>query len=383
MDILLNHFLALITIKKTQKMKKILSIAPSKPISNLASLVTLISASQLIGCTDAHQSVKLEQPSAMQQVFPLSDPDNTGGWVLNKAVSDEFEGTTLDEDRWFIVGKFENGKPVYKDPDHPDREVWIGRAPAQFSGRNYRIEDGVLKLETRWEPDFPFSTEKGLDNVQYQYENITTAAIINRKLFRYGYMEVRAKAADAEISSALWMTRHESENGQRNDTELELDIFEHFGSHRKPGKSHRDRDLWWTIHDWDPKFGHENGKNVTYTETKDLGFRVAGGFHTYGFEWSETGIRYFIDGKLFSDASIEDIEKFAKKKGRDKGYVVDKAMHLWLDSESFPWRGFPDSKVDLEANSPEGEKDDGVVDFEIEYLRVWQTPQNMNYKVDH
>ena len=317
--------------------------------------------------------------SISANVLPLSDPNNTGGWVLNEEVSDEFEDSILDEDRWYVVGKFENGKPVYKDPDFPDREVWIGRAPSQFSGRNYRLEDGKLMLETRWEPDFPFSTQAGdpwgPDKIAGKYENITTAALINRKIFKYGYMEIHAKAADAEISSAFWMTRHESKNGQRNDTELELDMFEHFGSHRIPGQEHRDRDLWWTLHDWDPNLGQENGKNVTYTETKDLGFRVAEKFHTYGFEWTETGIRYFIDGKLFSEASRDTIDAWAKNRGFKKGYVIDKAMHIWLDQETFPWRGYPESKADLELNSPEDEKDDGIVDFEIEYVRVWQTPE--------
>ncbi len=325
------------------------------------------------GCLVAITSLQLDAQS--EPVYPLSDPTNEGGWVLNKEVSDEFEGDAIDEDRWYVVGKFEDGKPVYKDPDHPDREVWIGRAPAQFSGKNVRLEDRMLKISTRWEPDFPFETKPGLDNKKWQYGNFTTAAVINRKLFKYGYIEVYAKAADAEVSSALWMTRHEYKNGQRNDTSLELDIFEHFGSHRMEGQAHRDRDLWWTIHDWDPKYGHENGNNVTYTETKDLGFRVADDFHSYGFEWREDGIRYYIDGELFSEVTIEEVEAFAKKKGRDKGYVIDKAMHLWLDSESFPWRGYPDSKEDLERNSPEGEKDDGIVDFEIEYLRVWQQPE--------
>lgn len=365
-------------------MKNLLSIKNSQSISKLACLFTLIAASQVAGCNDKEADTAVVEQATSPMVYPLSDQQNKDGWVLNTKVSDEFDAAALDEEQWFIVGKLdENGKPIYKDPDHPEREVWIGRAPAQFSGRNVRLEDGMLKISTRWEPDFPFTTEQGLDNVKYKYENFTTAAIINRNLFRYGYIEVRAKAADAEVSSALWFTRHEVKNGQRNDTELELDIFEHFGSHRMEGQAHRDRDLWWTVHDWDPKYGHENGNNVTYTETKDLGFRVAAEFHTYGFEWSETGMRYFVDGKLVSDVSVAEVEAFAKTKGRDKGYVIDKAMHLWLDSESFPWRGYPDSKEDLEANSPEGEKEDGIVDFEVEYLRVWQKPQDMTYKLDH
>jgi beta-glucanase (GH16 family) len=359
------------------KYKKLIQLIQ---VNRSAALVTAaIAASLLSGCADSDKKSLPTQVASTANLLPLSDQENTGNWVLNTEVSDEFDGKSLDEDRWFIVGKLdENGKPDYTDPDHPQREVWIGRAPAQFSGRNVRLEDGMLKISTRWEPDFPFETKPGIDNKKWQYANFTTAAIINRKLFKYGYIEVYAKAADAEVSSALWFTRHEEKNGQRNDTSLELDVFEHFGSHRMEGQSDRDRDLWWTIHDWDPKYGHENGKNVTYTETKDLGFRVAESFHTYGFEWTETGIRYFIDGKLFSDVSIAEVEAFAKEKGRDKGWVIDKAMHLWLDSETFPWRGYPDSKEDLEKNSPEGEKDDGIVDFEVEYLRVWQKPHHMN-----
>ena len=43
-----------------------------------------------------------------------------------------------------------------------------------------------------------------------------------------------------------------------------------------------------------------------------------------------------------------------------------------MDQETFPWHGVPDSKADLELNSPRGKQDDGVVDFEIEYVRLWQ-----------
>ena len=78
------------------------------------------------------------------QVLPLSDPDNVGGWILNTDVSDEFDGTEVDEDRWYIVGKFRDGKPFYKHPDKPDHKVWKGRPPAQFSGRNYRLEDDII-----------------------------------------------------------------------------------------------------------------------------------------------------------------------------------------------------------------------------------------------
>ena len=92
--------------------------------------------------------------------------------------------------------------------------------------------------------------------------------------------------------------------------------------------------------------------------------------------WSETGVKYYIDGKLFSEVTAEQVSEWARKNrpvdADYNGYVATKPLNLWLDQETFPWNGIPDSKEDLELNSPEGKKDDGVVDYEIEYIRVWQ-----------
>ena len=297
-----------------------------------------------------------------KSVYPFSDLNNTGNWELNKDVSDEFDADKIDEDKWYIVGKFENGKPVYKDPDYLNKNVWKGRAPSQFSGRNYRLEDGKLILETRWEPDFPFSDDNkqtwGKDNKIEKFENLTTACFIGRREFKYGYMEIKSKAADAEITSAFWAT----------GSQTELDIFEQFGDHRQKGKEWMDRELWWSIHDWSKE---GKGKSV-YTEHLDYGFRVADDFHVYGIEWDENGLKLYVDGKLFTQATKEQVNAYAKEKEMPNGWVMTGPIHLWLDQETFPWHGVPDSLEDLELNSPEGKKEDGVVDFEIEYVRVWQ-----------
>lgn len=293
------------------------------------------------------------------QVLPLSDPNNTEFWNLLPEVSDEFNENSVDEDKWYIVGKFEDGKPVYKDPDKPNRKVWIGRAPSQFSGRNYRLEDGNLVLEARWEPDFPFSdTFDEYGDTKYYFENITTPCFIGRKLFTYGYMEIRCKAADAEITSSFWATGNNAE----------LDMFEFFGDHRQPNKAWRDKELWWSIHDWRPGMG---GKSV-YTEHHELDFRVADDFHTYGFDWSPEGIKYYIDGELFRDVSKDEINAYAVDKGFEKGWMIDKSLKIWLDMETFPWHGVPDSKSDLTLNGTTAEKDNGRMDYTVDYVRVWQ-----------
>ena len=339
-------------------------INPLKKISFYA-LIAFISL-LFVACGSQSAAKDGVNTSAKQadSVYPFSDPENKGNWVLNTEATDEFEAPVIDENRWYIVGKFENGKPVYKDPDFPNKRVWKGRAPSQFSGRNYRLEDGKLILETRWEPDFPFADDNkqtwGPDNKVEKFENLTTACFIGRKNFKYGYMEIKSKAADAEITSAFWAT----------GSQTELDIFEQFGDHRQPEKEARgkDRELWWSIHDWSKE---GKGKTV-YTERLDYGFRVADDFHVYGIEWNENGLKLFVDGKLFTQATKEQVDAYAKEKNLPNGWVMDGPIHIWLDQETFPWHGVPDSKEDLELNSPEGKKDDGVVDFEVEYVRVWQ-----------
>ena len=118
--------------------------------------------------------------------YPASDLENTGGWVLNEEISDEFEGDKLDQSKWFIEGQ--NG----------DYYIWKGRAPSQFVPHNVRVENGKLKLRTAWEPDYEFIQESYTDGAmgtaKYgEYKGkplpVTTAGVITRKRFLNGYME--------------------------------------------------------------------------------------------------------------------------------------------------------------------------------------------------
>ncbi|MCG9793741.1 family 16 glycosylhydrolase [Flavobacterium algicola] len=303
----------------------------------------------LISCTKSKEDEVVEIikteiiETTPKELTPLSDPNNTGGWVLNKEISDEFDAAVLDETKWHIQGK----GGVYQSN-------FIGRAPSQFSTDNVRLENGMLKLETRWEPTFNFSTK--IDN-GVKYENITTAAIIGKKEFTYGYMEVKSKAADCEVTSSFWAT----------GSGVEFDFFEMFGDHKQPSKetAGKERELWWSIHDW----SSAGSGRTTYTEYQDLGFRVAAAFHVYGFEWSADGVKIYIDGKLFRDVSrtainsYDDVLKNNGGNGSNENFVITKPIKIWFDQETFPWHGVPDTKEEVGSN--------GTIDFEIEYLRVW------------
>jgi len=265
------------------------------------------------------------------QVAPLSDPGNTGGWVLNPSVSDEFNEPHLNDSKWLIQGK----DGVYKSK-------WIGRAPSQFSPDNVRVEDGMLKLQTRWQPDYPFSKKLDLthlakDGKGRAYQNFTTAAVIAKHAFRYGYLEIRCKAANASVTSAFWGTGGGSE----------VDVFEILGAPTRPAEKNTERRFQSNIIDWS-KEAKDNRRKWRGKYFFD--WRPADAFHVYGAAWDENGIKFFADGKLIQSITKEEL---------GKGWVLTQPIALWVDSETFPWDGLP-TKESLPA------------EYEIDYIRVWQ-----------
>lgn len=277
-----------------------------------------------------------EKSIASSAFYPVSDPNNDSGWVLNPDVSDEFEDNHLDESKWFIEGQ--NGEYY----------IWKGRSPSQFAAHNVIVEDGKLKLRTQWEPDFDFSDEKypngKLGSERYGiYEGkplpITTAAVITKKRFLYGYMEVKSKLGDAAMTGAFWSLGYQQE----------LDVFEQIGNPKKKGNIAANSSLS-TAHDWRPP---AQRPTWVFQHTEPLPYRTADEFHVYGAEWGPDYLKIFIDGKLVHSFTQDDV-------GND--WVLNNPMEIWLDSEIFKWLGLP-------------HKEELPVDFEIEYLRVWQKPE--------
>ncbi|MEJ7736807.1 MAG: family 16 glycosylhydrolase [Chitinophagaceae bacterium] len=228
----------------------------------------------LLACA-THKGNKATAIAASTNVYPVSDSMNAGKWVLNTAVSDEFNNLNLDTTKWFVQGT----NSVY-------RSNFKGHAPAHFSTHNVRLENGMLKLQTRWEPDFNFS--KQVDPKGAKYENITTAAIISKKPFLHGYMEIKCKGADASITSSFWAT----------GSKTELDIFESLGKPTLPNKKHLETEFWSSVHDW----SKNDGPSV-WTNRHQLPFRMAEGFHVYGCEWDKDYLNFYADGKLIKSVT--------------------------------------------------------------------------------
>jgi beta-glucanase (GH16 family) len=272
-----------------------------------------------------------------QGLYPASDATNTGGWMLNTEISDEFEGGQIDTTKWFVEGQ----NDAYY--------IWKGRAPSQFVPHNVRVEDGILKLRTAWEPEYAFYQESYTDGNmgtskygEYKGEPlpITTAGVISKKRFLNGYMEVKLKVGNAAITGAFWGIGYEQE----------LDVYEQMGNPKKPGKINNKSSLA-TAHDWSPPA--QRPTNV-FEHVENLPYRVADEFHVYGAEWGEDFLKLFIDGKQVHHFTQDDV-------GLD--WILNNPMEIWLDSEIFFWLGLP-------------HKEELPVNFEIEYVRVWQKPSD-------
>jgi len=279
--------------------------------------IALLSVVTSIALVDAGYS-EGRTNQCQEGLYPASDPDNAGRWVLRPDLSDEFDGNRLDKKKWVKSG--EGGVFVVD---------WPGRAPSQFAPENIRVEDGKLKLTTRWDPDYDFVRRRDSEERRH-YEKYTTAAVISKATFRYGYMEVKVKAADASITSSFWAT------GPRS----ELDVFEFVG---KSKRNDTDKSFPISVHDW------SQGGEMWHDEV-DLDWRVADDFHVYGCDWAADGLKFYADGALIREVPASDVGRL---------WCLKESIRIWFDSETFKWEGYP-------------EESDLPVDYEIEYVRVWQ-----------
>ena len=308
-----------------------------KPISIKKSLLVLGSAGLFTASSLPAAVFAATTSTNASQIMPSSDPQNTGGWVLNSEISDEFNGKEIDHQKWFVQGH----KGQYY--------IWKGRAPSQFAPHNVIVEDGILKLRSQWEPSFKFAKEDYADgDVTATYGKldgkpmpVTTAAIVSHKRFLNGYMEVRSKAVNASMTSAFWAIGYQSE----------LDVYEQIGNPKVVDGDIQADQSKSTIHDWSPP-----AKRPTrvFHHKEKLPYRVADEFHVYGAEWGEDYLNLYLDGKL--------IKGFTQKELGAR-WVLTNPMEIWLDSEIFAWLGMP-HKEELPA------------DFEVDYVRVWQQPHS-------
>jgi beta-glucanase (GH16 family) len=212
-------------------------------------------------------------------------PLKHGQWEPFPALTDEFDGTKLDETRWW-----------------PCNPTWKGRQPGFFHPQNVRVEGGMLHLDAKKEslPDLP----KG-------YHTYTTAAVKGKTKVRYGYFEIRARAMDSQASSAFWFYDATPEIWS------EIDVFE-IGARKHPHRYYMNTHLFHTL---------VETVHWAKSRTWEAPYNLSREFHRYGLEWDRDAIKFTIDGKAVRE---------------ERNTHWHQPLTLNFDSETFPnWFGLP------------------------------------------
>jgi beta-glucanase (GH16 family) len=252
-----------------------------------------------------------ERPQRSSEVFPLSDQPNKGAWLKLEEIGDEFDGATLDTNRWTIGMSW-----------------WQGRQPAWFNPKNVEVRDGRLHLTMRQEPVPDDLKSSG-------YHDYTSAALHTKARCGYGYYEVKARPMNSGGSSSFWFQQEDRNAFPKWSTEI--DVFELCGK-----SATHDRRCHMTVHVFSTPEEKRHWQVGSYWESPR---RFAEDFHVFGFEWDAAELRWYIDGALVHTVQNTHWHQ---------------PLFLIFDSETMPeWFGMPND-ADLPST------------FSIDYVRAWK-----------
>jgi beta-glucanase (GH16 family) len=265
-------------------------------------------------------------------IVATAAPPLTAGvtWHLDEDFSDEFNGSALDQFKWDT--RYRN---------------WSGRDPGMFDPANVNVGDGFLRLDVRLQP--PGSLPPGKS---YTVATVNTTGGdpgSKQRDFLYGYVEIRAAGMDARTTSAFWLHKNTP------DYWTEVDVMELARSNPRtvPTSLHVIREAGVEV---------VPGGSLRYSQA--LSFDDAqipdsqtyfNSFHTYGVDWNEHTIDFYLDGALL------------------RSHPNDRWHHplsLNFTNSLQEWNGLPTAS-ELDSTQP----------MLIDYVRVYRTdPRN---ELDH
>lgn len=233
--------------------------------------------------------------------------------------NDDFNGASLDLSRW-----------SYQTGDGCDIALcgWGNNELQWYLQNNIALDNGVLKITAR---------RQTMQNRSYTSGRIRTIGKVD---FTYGRVEARMKLPTGRgLWPALWMLPTDNTYGIWPQSG-EIDIMEYVG--------HETANIFGTLH-----YGQLWPNNAS-TSVK---FSLAQGafnqdFHDYALEWTDSAIRWYIDGYLYGTKTRADLG--------GQRWPFDQKFHLLLNlavGGNLP--GNPDGNTTFPQT------------FEIDYVRVY------------
>jgi beta-glucanase (GH16 family) len=238
--------------------------------------------------------------------YPLSDQANAKDWTPVGSASDEFNGGSVDSSKWSL-----------------SIDDWKGGKPAWFNPQNVSVSGGFLDMKLRYEATPQHLSAQG-------FHTYSSAVMISRQKYKYGYFEARIKGMKTRGCSAFWLYANQGPHWN------EIDIMEMGGT--APGEPQQ---YYQTVHVFRSP---QQSKHWQIVRTYQHSANLYDDFHTYGLEWDVDFIRFYFNGVLVTQGPNTHWHQ---------------PLNLVLDVDLIPgWFGLP-NPGELPAS------------MKVDYVRAW------------
>lgn len=255
--------------------------------------------------------------------------------------NDEFNDGALDSSKW--------GFQPYM-AEQPNLLLYSDERVCQVKDGNLNLYAGCIK-----------DANGNFTDKYYTNTSLTTSPTM---LFKYGYLEMRAKVPFGKPAHPSFWLQSSPINAGAPFCMAETDIFEHFAS-KTPY-------LQYGIHKWyrDGSGEHYLSKNIErYTFKSES---EAEQWHTYGFWWTPEKMYALVDGVIYGCKDITDETGDFGDRGdgmqafRDYAYII---YNNWLVV-----KGNSSEKMDDSEYADPSDFVNGPVTYTIDYVRLYQLP---------
>ncbi|TWT80250.1 Beta-porphyranase B precursor [Planctomycetes bacterium CA13] len=237
----------------------------------------------------AQNAKQVQYRSAIEHMTNLPEPPEGFKWAVNPDFTDEFEGGTLNAEKWY------DKSPYWTN----------GRSPATFKAYNVSVENGCLRIKnSRLDPP------EGNDGEPGDKYHLAGGAVASKSdQAWYGYYETRMKASPTPMSSTFWLKnlpkriRYVDETGKLviEEHRQELDILETMGKptrHPDWGRQFNSN----THYGLNVEEGRQRVPNLSVSGPKDDHIAIedtAKDFHTYGLWWVDPNtLHFYYEGEF-------------------------------------------------------------------------------------
>lgn len=191
----------------------------------------------------------------------------------------------LDKPGWSLVFHEEFEGPVLNPSTFSPYGISHWK-PKEEALADYEFKDSCIVLRLSDENQHISAITTGMRDGMHRYSDQLRIDHHDRAVMnlvtQYGYFELRAKVAKGSgLNSAWWMIGFENEKEQN----AEVDIFELLGK-----DTHLLNTTLHALRDSKLEYAH-----IPYQTAVDL----SEDFHTYGLEWDETGMKFYLDHELY------------------------------------------------------------------------------------